>query len=65
MKIRTVAIDLDSKCDTFCEHCCFTSSPTSTVKMEKDYIRDLVIEFAKKQVHPGYFFYRWINLFRL
>lgn len=46
---KTVSINLDSKCNASCEHCCFSSSPTSTVKMDKDYIRELVTEFAKNK----------------
>ncbi|AJH78473.1 MULTISPECIES: YydG family radical SAM peptide epimerase [Heyndrickxia] len=46
---KTVAINLDSKCNASCDHCCFSSSPTSEVKMEKDYIRNLVNEFARSK----------------
>lgn len=46
---KTVSINLDSKCNASCDHCCFSSSPTSTIKMEKEYIRELVTEFAKNE----------------
>jgi YydG family peptide modification radical SAM enzyme len=46
---KTVSINLDSKCNASCDHCCFSSSPTATVRMEKDYIRELVSEFAQNK----------------
>ncbi|RZG12878.1 radical SAM protein, partial [Klebsiella pneumoniae] len=46
---KTVSINLDSRCNASCDHCCFSSSPTSTTRMEKEYIRELVTEFAKNK----------------
>lgn len=46
---KTVSINLDSRCNASCDHCCFSSSPTSTTRMEKNYIKDLVTEFAKNK----------------
>lgn len=49
---KTVAINLDSKCNASCDHCCFACSPTSTMRMQKEYIRELVNEFAiNKTIH--------------
>ncbi|HCU8018157.1 TPA: YydG family radical SAM peptide epimerase, partial [Staphylococcus aureus] len=44
---KSVSINLDSKCNASCDHCCFSCSPFSSVKMEDSYIRTTVLEFAK------------------
>lgn len=44
---KSVTVNLDSKCNAACDHCCFSCSPQSTVKMEDSYIRDIVLEFSK------------------
>lgn len=47
MYINSVSINLDSKCNAACDHCCFSCSPQSTIKMEDSYIRKQVLEFSK------------------
>lgn len=44
---KSVSINLDSKCNAQCDHCCFSCSPKSNIKMSDNYIRDLVREFSK------------------
>ncbi|EGQ4248405.1 YydG family peptide radical SAM peptide maturase, partial [Staphylococcus pseudintermedius] len=44
---KSVSINLTSKCNATCDHCCFSCSPKSTIKMEDFYIRETVLEFAK------------------
>lgn len=44
---KTVSINLDSKCNASCDHCCFSCSPSSTLKMENSYIKDIVLEFSQ------------------
>ena len=44
---KTVSINLDSKCNASCDHCCFSCSPSSTLKMEDSYIKDIVLEFSQ------------------
>lgn len=44
---KSVSINLTSKCNATCDHCCFSCSPKSTIKMEDFYIRETILEFAK------------------
>lgn len=44
---KSVSINLDSKCNASCDHCCFSCSPQSTMKMEDSYIKEIVLEFSK------------------
>ncbi|MCS4485590.1 YydG family radical SAM peptide epimerase [Staphylococcus americanisciuri] len=44
---KSVSINLGSKCNASCSHCCFSCSPSSTLKMDDLYIKNLVLEFAK------------------
>lgn len=44
---RSVSINLDSKCNATCDHCCFSCSPKSSLKMEESYIKKQILEFSK------------------
>ena len=44
---KSVSINLNSKCNAMCDHCCFSCSPKSTIKMKDSYIKDTVLEFSK------------------
>ncbi|MEN8972052.1 YydG family radical SAM peptide epimerase [Staphylococcus aureus] len=44
---KNVCINLTSKCNANCSHCCFSCSPHSTIAMENTYIKKLVTEFSK------------------
>lgn len=46
---KIVTINLTSKCNAKCDHCCFSCSPQSTIKMENDYIIKLVKEFCENE----------------
>ncbi|ULG73139.1 YydG family radical SAM peptide epimerase [Macrococcus brunensis] len=46
---KIVTINLTSKCNAKCDHCCFSCSPQSTMKMEKNYIINLVKEFCENE----------------
>lgn len=43
---NNVVINLGSKCNAACAHCCFSCSPTSSESMDHDYIRQLVYDLA-------------------
>ncbi|MCD8875118.1 YydG family radical SAM peptide epimerase [Mammaliicoccus sciuri] len=44
---KSVSINLNSKCNAACDHCCFSCSPKSNIKMEDSYIRNIVLEFSR------------------
>ncbi|AMY05772.1 YydG family radical SAM peptide epimerase [Staphylococcus condimenti] len=44
---KSVSINLVSKCNAACAHCCFSCSPQASIKMDDSYIKETVLEFSK------------------
>ena len=49
---KSVSINLNSKCNAMCDHCCFSCSPKSTIKMKDSYV--YILECSDKTFYTGY-----------